>query len=118
MKFQEWLVEKCHSNVIGKIGMKGRMVILVYIPVQETLQLNASHQTLFFLPSFIYWVGKEGQECDHPMTCYYIISHRASHVPVGYDQVQHMELTRDIANRFNVTYGHTFKIPEVLLGNS
>ena len=32
--------------------------------------------------------------------------------PVGEDQKQHCELTRDIANRFNNLYGETFKVPE------
>jgi tryptophanyl-tRNA synthetase len=34
-------------------------------------------------------------------------------VPVGKDQVQHLEITRDIATKFNSTYGETFVIPEV-----
>tara|TARA_Y100001970_G_scaffold171562_1_gene209718 strand:- start:3223 stop:4191 length:969 start_codon:yes stop_codon:yes gene_type:complete len=33
-------------------------------------------------------------------------------VPVGQDQKQHIEITRDIANRFNNTFGETFKVPE------
>ena len=33
-------------------------------------------------------------------------------VPVGEDQIQHVELTRDIAKRFNKIYGNTFKVPE------
>lgn len=33
-------------------------------------------------------------------------------VPVGKDQTQHLELTRDLANRFNSAYSDTFKIPE------
>lgn len=33
-------------------------------------------------------------------------------VPVGIDQKQHVELARDIAQRFNNMYGHTFKLPE------
>lgn len=33
-------------------------------------------------------------------------------VPVGVDQKQHLEITRDIASRFNSIYGETFKIPE------
>ena len=34
-------------------------------------------------------------------------------VPVGYDQKQHVELARDIAERFNRVYGDTFHVPEV-----
>ena len=36
-------------------------------------------------------------------------------VPVGNDQIQHLELTRNIAARFNTTYGTTFKVPEALV---
>lgn len=37
-------------------------------------------------------------------------------VPVGSDQVQHLEMTRDFAGRFNNRYGETFKLPEYELG--
>ncbi len=36
-------------------------------------------------------------------------------VPVGEDQVQHVELTRDIAQRFNSIYGETFKLPKAVI---
>ena len=36
-------------------------------------------------------------------------------VPTGIDQKQHVELARDIANRFNNKYGETFKIPEPMI---
>ena len=41
-----------------------------------------------------------------------ILLYQADLVPVGEDQMQHLELTRDIANRFNGIYGDVFKIPE------
>lgn len=41
-----------------------------------------------------------------------ILLYDADVVPVGADQKQHVELTRDIAQRFNSIYGETFKIPE------
>lgn len=41
-----------------------------------------------------------------------ILLYQADLVPVGADQKQHLEITRDIANRFNNIYGETFKIPE------
>ena len=41
-----------------------------------------------------------------------ILLYQADYVPVGEDQKQHCELTRDIAIRFNNLYGETFKIPE------
>ncbi|MCF1429177.1 MAG: tryptophan--tRNA ligase [Shewanella sp.] len=41
-----------------------------------------------------------------------ILLYQANEIPVGYDQKQHLELTRDIATRFNNIYGDTFTIPE------
>jgi len=41
-----------------------------------------------------------------------ILLYQADEVPVGDDQKQHVELTRDIAERFNNLYGQTFKVPE------
>lgn len=41
-----------------------------------------------------------------------ILLYQTDLVPVGIDQMQHIELTRDIASRFNQVYGETFKIPE------
>lgn len=41
-----------------------------------------------------------------------IILYNANFVPVGKDQVQHLEMTRDIAAAFNRNYGDTFVIPE------
>lgn len=44
-----------------------------------------------------------------------ILLYNANYVPVGEDQKQHVELTRDIANRFNNKYGDTFVVPEPLI---
>ncbi len=41
-----------------------------------------------------------------------ILLYQANLVPVGEDQKQHLELTRDIANRFNNAYSPTFAVPE------
>jgi tryptophanyl-tRNA synthetase len=41
-----------------------------------------------------------------------ILLYRTTHVPVGEDQKQHIELTRDIAQRFNAAYGDVFVLPE------
>ncbi|RVU16795.1 tryptophan--tRNA ligase [Streptomyces antnestii] len=40
-----------------------------------------------------------------------ILAYGADEVPVGEDQTQHVELTRDLAVRFNHRYGHTFVVP-------
>lgn len=44
-----------------------------------------------------------------------ILLYQADYVPVGEDQRQHCELTRDIAVRFNNIYGETFKVPEAYI---
>ena len=41
-----------------------------------------------------------------------ILLYQTTHVPVGDDQTQHLELTRNIAERFNNLYGQTFVVPE------
>ena len=47
-----------------------------------------------------------------------ILLYQADIVPVGKDQLQHLEITRDIAQRFNASYGDVFTIPEPYLGKS
>lgn len=44
-----------------------------------------------------------------------ILLYNADAVPVGEDQKQHLELTRDLAQRFNSRYSETFKLPEPLI---
>lgn len=44
-----------------------------------------------------------------------IIMYDANYVPVGKDQKQHLEMTRDIAFRFNNMYGETFVVPEPII---
>ena len=44
-----------------------------------------------------------------------ILLYQANAVPVGEDQRQHLELTRDLSQRFNNTFGPTFTVPEVLV---
>jgi tryptophanyl-tRNA synthetase len=45
-----------------------------------------------------------------------ILLYKADAVPVGEDQRQHLELTRDVARKFNAAYGETFPEPEPLIG--
>ena len=47
-----------------------------------------------------------------------ILLYQADVVPVGVDQKQHLEITRDIAERFNAIYGDVFTIPEAYLGKT
>ncbi len=45
-----------------------------------------------------------------------ILLYQTDFVPIGADQSQHLEITRDIAERFNTLYGDTFKMPEPFIG--
>lgn len=47
-----------------------------------------------------------------------ILLYQTDYVPVGKDQLQHIEICRDVAQRFNALYGDVFKIPEGLLVKS
>ena len=60
----------------------------------------------------------QGLPAEHGLFAYPILQaadillYDADLVPVGQDQKQHLEITRDVAERFNNTYGPTFKLPE------
>lgn len=64
-------------------------------------------------------VGKEGQLVglfDYPvLMAGDVLIYDADEIPVGHDQVQHVELARTIAQRFNNTHGETFKVPKATL---
>jgi tryptophanyl-tRNA synthetase len=50
-----------------------------------------------------------------PLMAADILLYDTTHVPVGEDQKQHIELTRDIAEKFNKTFGETFVLPEPMI---
>lgn len=52
-----------------------------------------------------------------PLMAADILLYQTNYVPVGDDQKQHMEITRDLAQRFNSLYGEVFTIPQILLGH-
>lgn len=47
-----------------------------------------------------------------------ILLYQAHYVPIGADQKQHLEITRDIAERFNGLHGETFRLPEPFIGKA
>ena len=51
-----------------------------------------------------------------PLMAADILLYQTNFVPVGEDQRQHLELTRDLAQRFNRIYGEVFTIPEIYVG--
>jgi tryptophanyl-tRNA synthetase len=61
---------------------------------------------------------KDGLPAEHGLFAYPVLQaadillYGADLVPVGQDQKQHLEITRDVAERFNHVYGETFKLPE------
>src|SRR5690554_4785775 len=61
--------------------------------------------------------GKEGVSSAlltyPPLMAADILLYNTNHVPVGNDQKQHLELTRDLAERFNRKYNDIFTVPEV-----
>ena len=64
---------------------------------------KSAHQEFVSAALFTYPVLQAGD----------ILLYQTDAVPVGEDQRQHIELTRDVAVRFNSRYGETFKLPEV-----
>ena len=62
-----------------------------------------------------------GQEANHGLFAYPVLMaadrllYDSTHVPVGKDQKQHLEVTRDIAIRFNNRYGEIFVVPEPII---
>jgi tryptophanyl-tRNA synthetase len=67
---------------------------------------------------------QQGISADHGLFAYPVLQAadilivRANHVPVGQDQKQHIEVTRDIAEYFNHSYGELFTIPEPFIPES
>ena len=47
-----------------------------------------------------------------------ILIYKAGYVPVGEDQIQHVEFSREIARKFNARFGDTFPEPKVILSNA
>lgn len=68
-----------------------------------------SHMTQFKEKSRLFTEGVNAGLFNYPvLQAADILLYKAAIVPVGEDQVQHIELTRDIARKFNTTYGETF----------
>src|SRR3954469_8170733 len=97
--------------------------LFVQSDVPETTELAWLLTTVTpmgWLEKFVSYKDKvqQGISADHGLFAYPILQaadillYDADLVPVGQDQKQHLEITRDIAERFNNVYGETFKLPE------
>lgn len=75
-------------------------------------------------PTFKEKAKKQSDNVNHGLFSYPIlmaadiIGTKANLVPVGEDQLVHLEITRSIAQRFNNRYGETFELPEALKGKA
>ena len=86
------------------------------------LECTASMGELSRMTQFKDKTGKGGEESARLGLFAYpvlmaadILLYQADLVPVGDDQRQHLELTRDLAQRWNARYGHTFTVPEAAI---
>ena len=92
--------------------------VMGFIMTFQTHMGELSRMTQFKLKSQS--VGKNGIDTGlfvyPPLMAADILLYNTDIVPVGLDQQQHVELTRDLAQRFNRRYGKTFNEPDVYIG--
>ena len=100
-----------------------RVTLFVQSDVPETTELAwllTSVTPMGWLEKCVSYKDKiqQGLPAEHGLFAYPVLQaadillYDADLVPVGQDQKQHLEITRDIAERFNSTFGETFKLPE------
>jgi len=100
-----------------------RATLFVQSDVPETTELAwllSSVTPMGWLEKCVSYKDKvaQGLPAEHGLFAYPVLQaadillYDADLVPVGQDQKQHLEVTRDIAERFNHVYGETFKLPE------
>jgi tryptophanyl-tRNA synthetase len=96
-----------------------------HVPAHTEMQWFLSSLTpLSWLNKMIQFKEKKSANDKHSSLSLYsypvlmaadILLYQASHVPVGEDQTQHLELSRDIAERFNRIFGDLFPQPQKLI---
>jgi tryptophanyl-tRNA synthetase len=100
-----------------------RATLFVQSDVPETTELTwllSSVTPMGWLEKCVSYKDKiqQGLPAEHGLFAYPVLQaadillYDADVVPVGQDQKQHLEITRDIAERFNHTFGEVFKLPE------
>lgn len=100
-----------------------RATLFVQSDVPETTELAwllTSITPMGWLEKCVSYKDKiqQGLPAEHGLFAYPVLQaadillYDADLVPVGQDQKQHLEITRDIAERFNNTFGEVFKLPE------
>jgi tryptophanyl-tRNA synthetase len=95
------------------------------VPMHAELQwlLNGTAR-MGWLNRMTQWKDKAGKNRDGQSVALFtypvlqaadVLIYQATHVPVGDDQKQHLELARDIAQSFNERFGETFALPEPII---
>jgi tryptophanyl-tRNA synthetase len=102
--FEQSLVPH-HSELCLILGMITPVAWLERNPTYKEMQDNLEHKDLSTFGFLGYPVLMASD----------IIIYKATRVPVGHDQLPHLEITREIARRFNHLYGPVFPEPEALL---
>jgi tryptophanyl-tRNA synthetase len=92
-----------HAQLSGLLGMLATVARLTRVPTYKE-----QVQALNLQPSLGLLTYPILQSAD-------ILIYKAHAVPVGEDQLPHLELTREVARRFNQIYGETFPVPEPIL---
>lgn len=128
-QMQESIFDAAVVNIAAGLDPE-KAVIFVQSHVPEHAELcwllntitpmgRLSHMTQFKEKAKLYAGEVNAGLFDYPvLQAADILLYKASVVPVGEDQVQHVELTRDIARKFNVTFEETFPDPEAVLSTA
>ena len=105
---------------------KNTLFIQSHVPQHAQLSWVLSCYTMFGeLSRMTQFKDKSARNADNINACLFtypclmaadILLYQPDFVPVGEDQKQHVELTRDIAKRFNGVYGDVFQVPEPYIG--
>ncbi|MCX6357392.1 MAG: tryptophan--tRNA ligase [Candidatus Aureabacteria bacterium] len=124
---------RIHDTAVGYIASgvdPARCTIFVQSDVPEHAELTWYFNTVIpvaYLERMTQFKDKSAQFhenitmglLDYPvLQAADILLYKADVVPVGEDQAQHLELTRDIARKFNNMYGSTFPEPRTLIGSA
>ena len=103
--------EKCNQFVQSHVTGHTELGFKVALPSEaETDSITFSHQGARAQSSI-----NAGLLCYPVLMAADILLYNADLVPVGEDQRQHLELCRDLAQRFNGQYSETFKVPEAFV---
>lgn len=122
-KFSDKIIEIAKIYLAAGINPK-KSIIFQQSDIKEHTELawilNCTAARMSDLENMTQYKDKAGKESNPSVGLFNypvlmaadILLYNTDVVPVGDDQVQHVELTRDLGKRFNNAYGPTFKIPE------